>query len=97
MLKKLFFGKITDRAADLVYLFALWWFIYAFTVWNYGSWHWIRPRGHWGEQLSFAADFVVWGVLVFEFAVNFPCKGPVRRFFLGVAALLGLLTAMPTF
>lgn len=93
MLRKILFTKITDLAANLIWLFVLWCGIYAFTLWNYGSWHWLKAS----PDYSGYGDLIVFILLVTEFSLNFPAKRLIVRIVCGLAALTLLTTALPTF
>jgi len=92
-LRKILFTKITDRAANIFWLFVLWCGIYAFTVWNYGSWHWLRASPNYGGY----AILIGWILLAIQFSLNFPAKRLIIRIVCGLAALVFLLAALPTF
>ncbi len=95
-MKKLLFHKITDRTAKLGWLFALWCATYVFTVWAYGSFHFLRPRDTPEQTFYVICILITWGVLLIEFSLNFPCKHLVSRILWSLAALIGLMAALPT-
>jgi len=92
MLRKILFTKITDLAANLIWLFVLWFGIYAFTAWNNANWHWCRWSPNCGE-LGSLIGFIV---LVTECGLNFPVKSVVLRILFGLTALALLIAALPT-
>lgn len=93
MLRKILFAKITDRAANIFWLFVLWCGIYVFTVWNYGNWHWLRASPNYGGY----GILIGWILLVTEFSLNFPSKQLIIRIVCGLAALVFQLVVLPTF
>ncbi len=97
MLKKILFCKNTNRAVNLMWLFVLWCIVYAFTAWNYGAFHFIRPRDTPEQMFSTVCLFLGFGVLWIEFSLNFPSKYIASRVLCGLIALIGLLAALPTF
>ncbi len=93
MLHKILFAKITDPAANLIWLFVLWFGIYAFTVWNHANWHWCRWSPNYGELCCLTGLIL----LTAEFGLNFPVKSVALRIFFGLAASGLLIAAIPAY
>ncbi len=93
MLRKILFTKITNQAANIFWLFALWYAIYELTTWNSYGWDCPRPSPNYGGY----GVFVGWALLTTEFSLNFPTKSLICRIASGIMALFFLFAALPVY
>ena len=89
--------KVRNRAANLICLALLWGVIYCVLVWEYGSFHFLKPRNSPEAVFSNYVSLILILLLLVEFTLNFPVKQWYRRLLSAFAALFLIGFCMPTF